>query len=138
MKSKFNPLDSESQHKDTVVAFFNSMFKVGELAEFAKNVFQSKGLEELRSQLTSAGRGMLPVGKNTYEWFHGKPCEILSPGSKGWQKGKLRIRISLEFCPDEPEIEETPPNEQPEISEPESPLDDLRQLINQNNHQINE
>lgn len=71
-------------------------------------------------------------------------CEILRLGAKSWQKGKLRIqvilertsignhhpsrqnvqldRVYLEFCPD-----------QPEISEPESPLDDLRQMINQEN-----
>ncbi|HAZ43269.1 MAG TPA: hypothetical protein DDW76_11270 [Cyanobacteria bacterium UBA11369] len=73
------------------------------------------------------------------KWFYdGLDCEILRPGAKGWQKGKVIINIILEFCPDEPEIEETPPNEQPEISEPESPLDDLRQLINQNNHKTNE
>ncbi|MFB2974681.1 KGK domain-containing protein [Microseira sp. BLCC-F43] len=73
------------------------------------------------------------------KWFDdGLDCEILRPGAKGWQKGTVRIKVTLEFCPDEPEIEETPPNEQPEISETESPLDDLRQLINQNNHKTNE
>jgi hypothetical protein len=56
--------------------------------------------------------------------------QILRIVSKGWQKGKIRIQICirmifpldynkfqvfLEFCPDEP-------------TEPESPLDDLRQL----------
>jgi hypothetical protein len=36
----------------------------------------------------------------------------------------LRIKVSLEFYPDEPEI-----------SEPESPLDDIRQMMNQENQQ---
>ena len=40
----------------------------------------------------------------------GLSCEVLRPGAN-WQKGKVRIR--LEFCPDEPE----------------SPLDDIRQTI---------
>ncbi|MBO1065034.1 MULTISPECIES: KGK domain-containing protein [Nostocales] len=40
---------------------------------------------------------------------------MLQPG-KNWQKGKLRIKVTLQFCPDEPEIEE--------IKEPESPLDE--------------
>ena len=31
----------------------------------------------------------------------GQDCEILRPGSQGWQKGK--VRISLEFCPDDKE-----------------------------------
>ncbi|ERT06415.1 KGK domain protein [Lyngbya aestuarii BL J] len=53
------------------------------------------------------------------EWFHnGKECEILKLGSTGWQKGKVRLKVILEFCPDEPEL-----------SEPESPLDSLRQQL---------
>ncbi len=38
------------------------------------------------------------------DWFteRGIDCEALKFGSKGWQKG--RIRLSLEFCPDEPEM----------------------------------
>jgi KGK domain len=37
------------------------------------------------------------------DWFtdRGIDCEALRFGSKGWQKG--RIRLSLEFCPDEPD-----------------------------------
>ncbi|KST63975.1 KGK domain-containing protein [Mastigocoleus testarum] len=36
------------------------------------------------------------------KWFlgEGEVAEVLRPGSSGWQKG--RIRISLEFCPEEP------------------------------------
>ncbi|MFY7801931.1 MAG: KGK domain-containing protein [Limnoraphis robusta] len=53
------------------------------------------------------------------EWFYnGKECEILKLGSTGWQKGKVRFKVIVEFCPDEPEV-----------SEPESPLDDLRQKL---------
>jgi len=40
----------------------------------------------------------------------GLECEVLRPGSN-WQKGK--VRLCLEFCPDQPE----------------SPLDDLRQNL---------
>jgi len=44
-------------------------------------------------------------------------CEVLRLGNKRWQKGKVRIR--LEFCPDEPE----------------SPLEELRQQLKQIEHQ---
>ena len=44
----------------------------------------------------------------------GLECEILKAGSQGWQKGKLKINFTLEFIPDEPEVEK-------------SPLDDIRQ-----------
>ena len=54
----------------------------------------------------------------------GLDSEILKIGAKGWQKGKLRIKVTIEFCPD-----------QSEIPQPESPLDDLRQMLNQENPQ---
>lgn len=58
-----------------------------------------------------------------------KNCQLLRIGCKNWQKGKIKIKMSisprgkysasvdLEFCPDEPEISE-------------SPLDDLRKSLN--------
>ena len=54
---------------------------------------------------------------NAKLWFEdGEKCEILKAGSKGWQTGKLKLKInlSLEFIPDE-------------IEEVKSPLDDIRQ-----------
>ncbi len=36
----------------------------------------------------------------------GVNCEALRFGAKGWQKGRLRARVILEFCLDEPEVEE--------------------------------
>jgi hypothetical protein len=49
-------------------------------------------------------------------------AEILNLGSKSWKKGKLKFKLSVEFYVEEEEIEE--------IKEPESPLDDLRRMIN--------
>ena len=99
-------------------------FKVDEFIAPAIVLFRNGIIKSLSSLPSDIGD----------KWFDdGLDCAILKPGAKGWQKGTVRIKVILEFCPDEPEVEETPPNEQPEISEPESPLDDLRQLINQNN-----
>jgi hypothetical protein len=52
----------------------------------------------------------------------GEECEILKANSLGWQKGKIKLKVNftLEFIPDEPEVES-------------SPLDDVRQQINKNN-----
>ena len=53
---------------------------------------------------------------NRLKWINeGLKCEILKLGSSKWKKGKVRINISLEFCPDESEI-----------SEYKSPLDEIR------------
>jgi hypothetical protein len=57
------------------------------------------------------------------EWlYEGKDCEVLHLGSKSWEKGKIKIKVTVEFCPNEPKVKE-----------PISELDDIRQTINQNN-----
>lgn len=59
--------------------------------------------------------------RGEHQWFgDGVDCELLRIGSDGWQKGKMRVRVILEFCPDEP-------------STHESPLDDIRQRDNYQN-----
>lgn len=71
--------------------------------------------------------------KANYKWLsEGKDCEILRIGAKCWQKGKIKIKVSIEFCPDEPDAEETLENSQPVINQMESPLDDIRQMMNGN------
>jgi hypothetical protein len=68
------------------------------------------------------------------KWLtEGQSCEILKPGAKHWQKGK--VRITLEFCPDEPEIAEKLVENNLEIIPEMSPLDDLRHQIKQIQHQ---
>ncbi|NJL35348.1 MAG: KGK domain-containing protein [Leptolyngbyaceae cyanobacterium SM1_4_3] len=41
------------------------------------------------------------TGKSTGWFDYGVPCEVLGL-TQDWQKGK--VRISIEFCPDEPEL----------------------------------
>lgn len=70
--------------------------------------------------------------QNHDKWFgDGIDCEILKIGAAGWQKGKVKINlnVTIEFCPDEPEVEEKRASNEQEISQPESPLDDIRLMI---------
>lgn len=54
--------------------------------------------------------------KQPTDWFtDGVDCQVLKAGSDGWQKGKLKVKVSVEFIPD-----------QPEIPEYQSPLDEIR------------
>ncbi|AFZ13814.1 KGK family protein [Crinalium epipsammum PCC 9333] len=127
MNNQFRPLDSESEENDIAVLFSEtgSIFKVGQLISAFNEVLKDQALYTLRQILGS--KGIIP--DDVFE--RACDCEILKPGSKGWKKGRVKIRISLEFCPDEPEDTETPENNQPETNEPESPLDDLRRMINE-------
>lgn len=63
-------------------------------------------------------------------WFNeGIDCEILTLGSQTWKKGKVRIKISVEF-----DIEDdvnTTNSQNSEIIQPESPLEDLRRMISE-------
>ncbi|MFN6482970.1 MULTISPECIES: KGK domain-containing protein [unclassified Nostoc] len=57
----------------------------------------------------------------------GFECCVLIPGQQ-WQTGKIRVR--LEFCPDETEIEDKQEDNQLKIKQESSVLDDLRQQLN--------
>ena len=111
-----------------------AMFKVGKLRQTIKRAFRGSLQKALNDVLKADG---LQFNTSVYnhktrgidekDWFgDGMDCEILKIGAKGWQKGKIKIRVSVEFCSDEPEIKETP-----QITEPESPLDDIRRKINE-------
>ncbi|MBD2245640.1 KGK domain-containing protein [Nostoc sp. FACHB-888] len=56
----------------------------------------------------------------------GFECYVLIPNQQ-WRTGKIRVR--LEFCPDEAEIEENQENNGLDINQERSPLDDLRQQL---------
>jgi KGK domain len=127
---------------DDVCSFNSTMFKVGRLRE----VMRSSVVSNLESAIEESFKTQgLQINTTKYDtqlrcrveqkWFgSGIDCETLKIGGKGWQKGKVKINVTLEFCPDEPEVEEIPENNESETSQPESPLDDLRrQFLNQEN-----
>ena len=61
-------------------------------------------------------------------WFReGIDCKILKPGAKSWQRGK--IRITLEFEPEELEVAEVTEIGKSADTKVVSPLDDLRQKM---------
>lgn len=112
--------------ENDVIASKEKLFKLGKFRETLNYVFTQR----LINILTGAFQERkLPVF-NIQEFLDsGLECEILKIGSNGWQPGKLKIKVTLEFIPDElVEVEK-----KPEIIEPESPLDDLRRMISEGN-----
>ena len=129
---------------DDVISFPNYTFKICELKQKLSKEFYSKEQTYEISRCNSISISGMPIYLGEITWKSSIiDCEILRLGSQSWQKGKCRlqvhienprdengtrrqgpIQLDLEFCPDEPPI-----------SEPESPLDDLRQIINQENQQ---
>jgi hypothetical protein len=108
---------------DDVCSFTSGMFKIGKIKEVMKGAFGGSLQTPLNDFLKSRS---LEINTNCYDhktrinwqkqWFgDGIDCEVLQIGAKGWQKGKIKITVNVEFCPDEPEI-----------SEPETRFDDVR------------
>ncbi|AFY40707.1 KGK domain-containing protein [Nostoc sp. PCC 7107] len=102
---------------DDVISSKEKLFKVGKFRETLNHVFTQRLVNIVNATFQER---KLPV-TNTQEFLDsGLECEILKIGAKAWESGKIRIKIAVEFIPDEPEI-----------TEPESPLDDLRRLIHE-------
>lgn len=129
---------------DDVLSFGDNTFKV---SKFRIAVNKSFGYDiggVLSNQLSREGvlidqKILLPSGnsKDYVRWFNeGIDCEILNLGSKSWKKGKVRIKFSVEFY-EEQEAVETPSSDKPEINQPESPLDDMRRMMNEDSQQGN-
>ena len=121
------------QNCDTLdaLSFKDKVFKISQIKHAIKEVFRGQVADTLHNLLKAKGVEIDPVRVDgviaLWKWFYeGLDCEILKVGAKGWQKGKFRIKVTLEFIPDESEIEQTP-----EITQPESPLDDIRRKINE-------
>ncbi|MBE9228154.1 KGK domain protein [Phormidium sp. LEGE 05292] len=120
--------DMQNFGEHDVISFDDEMTKFGKFKESLKSAFVgilgNKLVESLECQKIK-GTKIYDGSRSDFtnwKWFtEGKDCEILKIGAKGWQKGKIRVRVTLEFEP-----------EQPEIIEPESPLDDLRRMMNEN------
>ncbi|MEG4502062.1 KGK domain-containing protein [Microcoleus sp. F6_B4] len=141
MEDKF---DFHNCGNEDALSFGNAMLKVEKLKETVNKVLPEYGLGEtlnkslIEQQLTIDVNYDKNRQRFSYDkWFgEGIDCEILRVGAQGWKKGKMKLKlnVTIEFCPDEPDVEETPENNASETSQPESPLDDLRrQLLNQEN-----
>ncbi len=51
----------------------------------------------------------------------GGNAKVLKSNSQGWKKGKIQVKLVIEFLPDEPEIPKY-----------QSPLDEIRREMQQN------
>ncbi|MBW4568123.1 MAG: KGK domain protein [Tolypothrix carrinoi HA7290-LM1] len=129
MEENFN---LQNCNNDDALSVKNQAFKIGHVKHAIKEIFRGVLAETLHKSLISKKIEIDPGCNNhgslrTWKWFgEGLDCEVLKVGGKGWQQGKIKIKVTIEFCPDEPEIKE-----RPQITEPESPLEDIRRMANE-------
>jgi hypothetical protein len=107
-------------HLKDVLSFKGELLSsIGNLKNIIFRAFRNSGINSIANYI--ANESGFKNTKNIGTWFYeGQECEILKAGSQGWQKGKIKINVTLEFIPDEPEVIE-------------SPLDDVRQEIDKSN-----
>jgi hypothetical protein len=84
-------------------------------------------ISKVEERLTYSGSNGYAVFSSTESsclFDQGLDCQILETGAEGWKKGKLKI--VLEFIPEESEEIQSSQEEQPE-----SPLDEIRQMVDE-------
>ncbi len=113
----------EQCSENDVLEFSSGAYRLEKVIEKIYEIFRSSLAKQLHDLLKSHNINIDPGIHNGnygyYLWFDGGiNCEILKVGAKDWQKGKVRLKVTLEFCPDEPEENIA-----------KSPLDDIRQTI---------
>jgi hypothetical protein len=129
MSNQFDPLDPDEvvvvKENYQKILIGQPTFRPRELSQKA---IQILSIHDEFSANTGWNRNQLP-------WVtEGVNAKVLRYGAKTWQEGKVRMRIVVEFCPDEPEVEEIAVLQEAEsLSEPHSPLDEIRRMIDEPN-----
>lgn len=100
-----------------VVAFDTTIHKVSNLRKIVNSV-ENTALSnclciEFGSKLNVSNQSWVDPGID---------CEVLSVGTKGWKKGKLKVELTVKFYPDEPLPEE--------VNQAQSSFDDIRLMVN--------
>lgn len=113
---------------DDVIAFQDKLFKAETFNEAFEKAVDYDLAENLHNKLASHGISIphtsihpntkaTPMKISYKKWFdEGVEIQILKTDAKGWRKGKVKIKCTIEFYSDESD----------------SPLDDIRQEINKN------
>jgi hypothetical protein len=127
MEEEFLPLDPDeviSTEPDYTIAVKHQTCTTREFLSAIASALQ---------HYSSYGGSLITWNAKRRLWFMDEGIEgrALRFSEKGWQSG--RLRLSIEFCPDEPEPEleaETPelPLLEASIEPADSPLDEIRRL----------
>ena len=130
MANKFVPLYGDQNKEEIVISSSSCLLKTGDFISIATEAFRNKCFETVQNNFVSQSKGSVSFRSNK-EWSswieEGIDCKILGATTKGWKKGKVRIRVILEFCPEG--SEEDWDNEGANTAQPKLPLDDIRKTI---------
>ena len=107
----------ENVDQDDILDWQNKVYKLGLIKEFfnfINSVLRDKEVFEIIHQ-----KIVKQYGNEMYRELpfimKGGNAKVLKSNSQGWKKGKIQVKLVIEFIPDEPEIPEY-----------QSPLDEIR------------
>ena len=109
---------------DDVISLSEKLYKLGEVKDSINDFIESGEYNQMPYYLSEKfQRDKIEVSHqdSLNLLADGVDSEILKIAADGWKKGKLKIRVIVEFIPDEPEILEY-----------QSPLDEIRREMQQN------
>lgn len=116
-------VDIDNYDDANVVSFDSTVtHKIGKIKAAIKQLSRSHG--PLDQHLANEFKTSL--GTSNWWFAPGTDCEILKVGGKGWKKGKVKLKIVVEFYPDEPEFENLSKSNKQEVNQVEQSLDDIR------------
>lgn len=124
----------------SAISFHGKIYKIENIVKAFKELKANFGEFTYRS-LAKKGKDICPgekddadTGKRTvaFEDFfeEGIPFEILEPGSEAWVKGRMRIKMSLEFVVDQPDPSGSETQSDKAESPSEDSLDAIREVSN--------
>ena len=117
----------------SAISFDGKIYKVEEIAKVIRELKPSLGrfilgsFQKADKQIypdTSQESGQADYGSYFEEGIH---FEILQPGSEEWVKGRMRLKMSLEFVIDQPDSLDAETQSDVAESANGSPLDAIRQ-----------
>ncbi|MDF5709901.1 MAG: KGK domain-containing protein [Nostoc sp. S4] len=128
MQDEFKPIECND---GDVLDFGDMTYKIAKFKQAMNASSNSTLTYALNQELSRQGVNLKQF--QNMNWFQkGIDCEILTLGSQSWKKGKVKFQISVEFYAQEEDVQITNSNNL-EITETESPLDDLRRMIQEEN-----
>ncbi|BAY18380.1 hypothetical protein NIES21_42260 [Anabaenopsis circularis NIES-21] len=123
MEDTFKPIECND---DDVIEVGDNTYKISRL-KFGLNQSSNQSLaQKLQQELHHERIQLSSVNMFSQQGIN---CKILTLGYKRWKKGKLKVSLSIEFYIEE-NVEITNNNDL-DINDPQSPLDDLRRMIHE-------
>ncbi len=133
MENNLQPLKC---NEDDIIAFQEDIFKIRRFMKAVNKSFNQELGGQFINELVAHGlnldvnnldkKGYYAAANKIFK--EGVDCQFLNVGAQSWKKGKVRININVEFYAEENNEENQILNFQNNSSE--SPLDDLRKMIN--------